>query len=76
MKRRNPSDPQRRTAANARKTEERVSQYYGIKSLLDTWELQPEDVQIREHDYLIRLRAKLRTCRNLILHRADPSAIV
>jgi hypothetical protein len=74
MTKRNPTAPQRRTEANARKTEERIKTYYGLKDLLAAWEAQPDDVQIREHNYIIKLRAKVRMNQNLILHRASPEA--
>jgi len=70
MKRRNPSDPQRQTAANARKTEERVEQYRGLQALLDTWETTDDETHIANHEYIIKLRARVRQVKNLLLHRA------
>ena len=76
MKRRNPMPPQRLTLANARKTEKRIEQYYGKAALLQTWEQQPDKVQIKEHDYLAQLRANVRQVKMYVLHRADPKAQV
>jgi hypothetical protein len=76
MKRRNPQDPQRRTAANARKTEKRVNQYLGKVALLDTWQTQPDEVQIAHHDYIIGLRATVRQVRAYLVHRAGPDAMI
>jgi len=67
---RNPSDPHRRTAANALKTEERVSQYYGKLDLLRTWEMQPEMFRLPTNDDLIGLRKRVRQIRNYLTHRA------
>jgi hypothetical protein len=71
--RRNPQNNPHRTSS-WRNTEKRVEQYYGKQALVDTWEMQSEDAQVREHDYLLELRSRVRTCRNLVLHRADPHA--
>ena len=64
----------RQTEANERKTQERVDQYYGLEALLRTWELESDDVQIKNHDYLLELRRKLRNVKNYIMHRADANA--
>lgn len=53
-----------------------TEQYYGLAGLLETWEKESREVQIREHDYLLALRAKLRSVKNRITHRADPHANV
>ena len=74
MKRRNPQAPQRHTRANERKTEIRIEQYYGKVALLNTWEAQPSDVQLTNHDYIVQLRANVRQVRAYVLHRADPNA--
>ena len=73
MKLRN-NNTHRNTHANERKTYQRVEQYYGLAALLNTWETQPDEIQIREHDYIIHLRARVRTVRNYLLHRATPEA--
>jgi hypothetical protein len=73
--RRNPQkSPHRDTAANQRKTEERISQFYGKAALLATWESMPDAVQIEHHDYIIELKANVRRVKNYLLHRADRSA--
>jgi len=75
--RRNPQkSPHRDTAANARKTEARFEQYRGKVSLLNTWETQPDEVQIEHHAYIIQLRANVRQVRNYLLHRAGSDAIL
>jgi len=72
---RNPQkSSQRRTEAQARKTAERIDEYLGVRELLRTWELQPDDVQCREHDYILRLRKRERTVRNYLSHRAGPDS--
>ena len=73
MKQKNPRS-HRHTPANERKTQERVEQYYGLEALLRTWELESDDVQIKNHDYLLELRRRLRTVKNYIMHRADAKA--
>ena len=74
MKRRNPSHPHRQTKAQAKLTAVRVEQFYGLVALLNTWEQQPDEVQIRNHAYIIGLRARVRQVRMYVLHRADPDA--
>lgn len=68
---RNPGKPQRYIESNERKTQERIEQHLGIMALLRTWDLQPAEVQSRNHDYIIKLRARERNIRNYLLHRAD-----
>jgi hypothetical protein len=36
----------------------------------------PDDVQADNHDYIIEQRAKVRTLKQMILHRADPNASI
>lgn len=57
-----------------RNTEIRIEQLKGKEELLKEWEAMPEDVQIREHDYIMELRQSIRQIRNYILHRRDPAA--
>jgi hypothetical protein len=64
----------RQTEANERRTQERVEQYYGLEALIRTWDLQPDEVQIKNHDYILKLRAKLRNVKNYVLHRSDAKA--
>jgi hypothetical protein len=66
----------RPTEANKKRTQKVIEQYYGMEALLRTWELEPDEVQIREHDYLLGLRRKLRNVKNYIAHRADARAEV
>jgi len=69
-----PKSSQRRTEAQARRTAERIDEYLGVRELLRTWELQPMAVQCREHDYILRLRARERMVKNLLAHRSGPDA--
>lgn len=69
--RRNPTNPQRLTAANQRRTQARVDQYHGLVDLLRTWELQSDDIQIKFHDDIIKLKARIRNVKNYLLHRSD-----
>lgn len=64
----------RHTAANAKRTEQRVEQFYGKVALLETWESQPEQILADEHEYILELRATIRNIKNYLLHRADPNA--
>jgi len=57
-------------------TADRIEAYELAEALLRTWEKQPQEVQIREHDSILKLRAKVRQFRMLIEHRADPKAVV
>lgn len=56
----------------AKSTESRVEQYYGLLDLLKTWEAQPDEVQIAHHADILRLRGRIRTVKNYILHRKEP----
>ncbi len=76
MKQRNPGNPQRRTEANALRTQRVIDAYNKKKLLLSCWEDMPMAVQCREHDYILGLRARLRTLKQMILHRADPKATI
>jgi len=49
----------------------RIEQLEGKQALLATWEQMPEAVRVREHDYLLELRQKIRQVRNYIAHRKD-----
>jgi hypothetical protein len=62
------------TAKNERKTAERIEIYQGKADLLATWETLPDEVQIKNHDYIIRLRKEVRQQRAYILHRANADA--
>lgn len=75
-KRRNPMPPQRRTEANARRTEQRIQQYMGKVALLESWESQSDQVQADNHAYIIGLRATVRNVKNYLLHRAGPDAML
>ncbi len=74
MKIRNNNKPHRQTEANQRRTQSVMDRYYGKVALLNTWEAMPDDVQSDNHDYIIEQRAKVRTLKQMILHRADPNA--
>ena len=72
---RNPLAPHRdRTEANERRTQERIAEYHGVDALLRTWEQASTQMQARNHDYILKLRARQRMVKNLILHRAGPDA--
>ena len=64
------------TEANKAKTARRVEEYYGLDALIRTWEAMPDAIQIREHDYILELRRRLRNVKNYIAHRADAGAEV
>ena len=74
MKQRNNNQPHRTTEANAKRTEKRVETYYGKNDLLRTWELAESNVQIRNHDYLLGLKKRVRENKNYLLHRATPDS--
>jgi hypothetical protein len=76
MKRKTPMPPLRYVKANQRKTEERIQQYQAKLALLQMWEQQPVTVQIKNRDYLMKLRARVRASKMYILHRNDPRAVV
>ena len=72
---RNPQkDSHRQTLRNQVRTQAVIEEYEGKKALLATWEATPDEVQIRNHDYIIKQRAKVRMLRQMILHRAGPDA--
>jgi len=56
---------------DAMPTELRIEQYYGKNAILQEWEAAPEDLQVKEHEYLLDLRRRLRMHRNYITHRKD-----
>jgi len=69
MKKRNPrADPQRRTESLTLRTQQLVETFHGKFALLSTWEAESDAVQ--DHAYILKLRAKVRTLRNRIAHRA------
>lgn len=76
MPSRNPNHPHRHIEGNSEKTRLRVEQYYGKVAILNTWESQSDEVQSRNHAYIIRLRAEIRQIRSYVLHRAGPDADV
>jgi len=69
-----PKSSQRRTEAQAKRTAQRIDEYLGVRELLRTWELQPDDVQIENHDYILRLRARERMVKNYLSHRSGPDS--
>jgi len=74
MPNRNPNKPHRFIEGNERRTIERIEQYHGKVALLATWDEQPNEVQLRNHDYLLALRKTVRQVKMYVLHRADPNA--
>ena len=64
----------RTTEANKERTLRRVEEYYGLDALIRTWEATSDEVQIREHDYILELRRRLRNVKNYIAHRATPDS--
>jgi hypothetical protein len=74
MAKRNPGTPHRYVEGNAERTQERIEQYHALNALLQTWESTPEKVQVRNHDYIIKLRARVRNVRAYIEHRACPAS--
>lgn len=74
MPNRNPNKPHRFIEANERKTVAKIEQYHGLMALLATWDKAPAQMQFRNHDYILRLRARARVVKNCVLHRADPNA--
>jgi len=51
-----------------------MEQLEGKNALLATWEIQPQDLQVKEAPYLRQLRGRIRTIRTYILHRRDAEA--
>lgn len=76
MKIRNNNKPHRQTQANQERTARVLDAYAKKRLLLECWEAMPDSVQIKEHDYILGLRARLRTLKQMILHRADPNASI
>ena len=72
MKQRNPNNHPI-SERNEKRTRVQIERYYGVAALLATWETQPAEVQERNHDYIIALRAKVRNVRNYLLNRNDPT---
>ena len=75
MKQLNPNS-HRITEANKERTEKRVETYYGKNDLLRTWELADENVQYRNHTYLLGLKKRVRENRNYLLHRGSADASI
>ena len=50
-------------------TEMRLQQLAGKEAILACWMEQPDEVQMREHEYLIGLKKRIRTVRNYLLFR-------
>ena len=55
-------------------TADLIQQYEGKLALLKTWESLRAETQLRENDYIITLKSRLRNVRNYLLHRKDPIA--
>lgn len=58
------------------KTEQRLTEYNLLKALLTEWEEAPTEMQVENHDYLLKLRAKVRNHKAYLDHRNDPKARV
>ena len=67
---RNPKS-HRPTEENAARTQKVIEAYQGKNDLLRTWDLQPDSAQIAHHADLLTLRKRVRTLKNLLLHRAN-----
>jgi len=57
-------------------TSARIEQYKALNDLLQTWEKEPSEVQIKNHGYILKLRARVRNVRNYINHRKDADVLV
>ena len=55
-------------------TADLIQQYEGKLALLQTWQSLRSETQLRENDYIITLKSRLRNVRNYLLHRKDPIA--
>ena len=55
-------------------TADLIQQYEGKLALLQTWQSLRTETQLRENDYIITLKSRLRNVRNYLLHRKDPIA--
>lgn len=72
---RNPGHPHRYVEGNAARTQEQIETYLGKKALHDTWEKHASvNLQARNHNYLLKLRARIRNVKNYIEHRAGPDS--
>jgi hypothetical protein len=75
MKKRNPGTPHRYVEGNAEKTQEQINTYLGKKALHETWEkFASDNHQARNHNYLTKLRARIRNVKAYIEHRAGPDS--
>jgi hypothetical protein len=71
---RNPVKSHRSTEANAKRTQARIEEYLGVRDLLATWEMMPDDVQADHHNDILKLRARERNVRNYLAHRNSVEA--
>jgi hypothetical protein len=75
MAKRNPGTPHRYIEGNSERTHQQIETYLGKKALHDTWEkCASSNHQIKNHAYLLKLRAKIRNVKAYIDHRAGPDA--
>jgi hypothetical protein len=58
------------TSKNDQKTLERIQQYHGLVDLLK----QPEWMQANHHQDILKLKARVRMVKNLVIHRAGGEA--
>ena len=68
------SSSHRQTERNDKRTALRIERYLGKRDLKATWEQAPEELQIKEHDYLLKLNKTVRQEKNYLDHRASPQA--
>lgn len=74
MKKRSPGPPHRHIEGNAERTQQQIDTYLGKKALHDTWEKCSDNHKIRNHSYLLKLRARIRNVKAYIDHRAGVDA--
>lgn len=55
-------------------TQTRIEIYRATHALLETWLAQPDDVQIKNYDYIKHLKVKERQQKGYLTHRRDPAA--
>ena len=71
---RNPVNSHRSTEANAKRTENVIEKYLMMVALRQTWDMMPDEVQIKHHSEILDVRAKERKFKNYLAHRAGPDA--
>ena len=51
-----------------------IEKYLMMQAIRQTWDMQPEEVQIKHHNEILDVRAKERKFKNYLAHRAGPDA--